>query len=454
MEKLSARKRSAIVGDYLSALSYSEIAAKHHVSTGAVANVVTDLRAGRFPEAGDVGEQIEQLKELSLDLKQANLSPGKCAVGLMVLARINECGLDPADIDRWPAILKAAGSEENAKEFIELVYRIQEAQKKTGLTLEEADEKLHELEMEATELEPALKQLEDSRHEIEGLIKTRDKLTPIVNNLEQKYSLLNPRVKDLEERERGLLQRIKQEEERTKEAETTLSRLSKEKQNLQKVGFSFEALAEFGDRVRAIATRHHIAAAGLRDRLLHELECLNEGLGLEALIQGRQAELQKHQQAIASAQEERESLKATIVDLKQQKGALEASIKATRERVSEEIGMILPVAKKMVSQFAGELQHGNDEVLEVMRRLKDQALEIGKEVGRYEGIVETNQWLVELFSLAQSEESLEAKRVRAILLLVLRGAQPWMKHNQAKVGHVTLPHATARLIEELEQWQT
>ena len=154
MERLSARKRSAIVGDYLSALSYSEISAKNHVSTGTVANVVADLKAGRFPEAGNVGEQIEQLKELSLDLKRANLSPGKCAVGLMVLARINECGLDPADIDRWPAILKAAGSEENAKEFIELVYRIQEAQKKTGLTLEEADEKLHELEMEAAELEP------------------------------------------------------------------------------------------------------------------------------------------------------------------------------------------------------------------------------------------------------------------------------------------------------------
>ena len=73
MEKLSARKRSAIVGDYLSALSYSEIAAKQHVSTGTVANVVADLKAGRFPEAGDVGERIEQLKGLSLDLRRANL---------------------------------------------------------------------------------------------------------------------------------------------------------------------------------------------------------------------------------------------------------------------------------------------------------------------------------------------------------------------------------------------
>ena len=64
MERLSARKRSAIVGDYLSAQSYSKIAAKHHVSTGAVANVVADLRAGRFPEAGDIGERIEQLKRI------------------------------------------------------------------------------------------------------------------------------------------------------------------------------------------------------------------------------------------------------------------------------------------------------------------------------------------------------------------------------------------------------
>lgn len=97
MEKLSTRKRSAIVGDYLSALSYSEIAAKQHVSTGTVANVVADLKAGRFPEAGEVGEQIEQLKELSLDLKRANLTASKCALGLMVLARIKECGLEPAE---------------------------------------------------------------------------------------------------------------------------------------------------------------------------------------------------------------------------------------------------------------------------------------------------------------------------------------------------------------------
>ena len=454
MEKLTTKKKLAVVRQYLSGLPYDEIATKSSISKGMVANIVADLKGGGFPEAADAAEQIELLRELSLDLKHSGLSPGQCAVGLAVLNRIKECGLDVADIGRWPAILKAAGSEQGAKEFVEIVYRIQEAQEKTGLTLEEADEKLHELEMKATELEPVTKQLEERRKEVTELTKHRDELVPLVNNLEQKYGLLNPRVKDLEERERGLLQRIKQEEERTEEAETTLSRLSKEKQKLQKGGFSLEALAEFNDSTRVIAARHHIAVSGLRDKLLHELEFLDKGLGLETLIKGKEAELQKHQQAIASAEEEGESLKATIAQLGKQKAAIEASIRATRERVSEEIGMIVPVAKKMVSQFAGELQHGNDEVQKAMQNLKDQALEIGKDVGRYEGVVETNQWLVELFSLAQGEESLEAKRVRAILLLVLRGAQPWMKSNQAKVGYVALPHATGRLIEELEQWQT
>ncbi len=307
--------------------------------------------------------------------------------------------------------------------------------------------------MKTAELEPALKQLEDYRQEIKGLIKIRDKLTPIVNNLEQKYALLNPRVKGLEKREEELLQRIKQEEAETEAAKVALATLSKERQKLQDAGFSLKALAEFNDRARTIATRHHIAVAGLRDRLLHELECLNEGLGLEALIQGRQTELQKHQQAIASAQEERESLKATIVDLKQQKGALEASIKATRAKVSEEMSKIVPAAKDMVSRFAMELRHGNDEALEAVRQLRDQAMEIGKEIGRYEGIIETNYWLAELLSLVRGEESLEAKQVRAILLLVLRGTQPWMKRNQAKMGFSTLSHTTELLIEKLEQWQ-
>ncbi len=163
MEKLSARKRGAIVGDYLSALPYSEIAAKHHVSTGAVANVVADLKAGTFPEVGDIGEQIEQLKDLSFDLKRANLTPGKCALGLMVLARISECGLDPADIERWPFIFKSVSTADEAQQFVRLIYSIQEVQKRTGLSLDALEEKVLGLEKKAPELDPISDKLSQSQ---------------------------------------------------------------------------------------------------------------------------------------------------------------------------------------------------------------------------------------------------------------------------------------------------
>jgi len=203
-----------------------------------------------------------------------------------------------------------------------------------------------------------------------------------------------------------------------------------------------------------VAQRHHITPAELRDRLLQELESLGQGLGLETLIQSRQMELEEQEQAVALAREERESLKAVVTSLKQEKTSLEASIKSTREKVSREIVKIIPAARDTINRLVEELQRGHDEALAEVRRLRDEAVEVGREVGRYEETLQANQWLSELLALAQGEESLEGRRVRVITLLVLRGAAAWLKHNETnKLGFSTLSFATDNLIRELEQWK-
>ena len=89
-----------------------------------------------------------------------------------------------------------------------------------------------------------------------------------------------------------------------------------------------------------------------------------------------------------------------------------------------------------------------------LNNIKDQAFDIGKEVGRYEGIVEANHWLVDLLALMKGSDSIEAMRVKAILLPVIRGAQPWMKRNQEKTGmNSSISQTLALLIGGLEQWQ-
>lgn len=372
MERLSPRKKLAIIRDYLSGLSYDEIAAKHGVSKGTVANVVVELKAGKFPEAADIVEQIELLRELSFDLKRSNLTPGQCATGLTILARINECGLTAADIDRWPLILKSAGSEDAAQEFVKLIYSIQEVQQRTGLSLEHLDNKVHELERKAADLEPMSKQREDYKKQLAELTRQRENLASVVANLEEKYKLLNPRVKDMEKREQDLSRRMKDMEPRAEKAETTLATLSKERRRLQDIGLSLEALAEFNQRVQSIAQRHNVAPAELRDRLLQELGKLDQAVGLEGLILSRQLELEEQERTVALARQERGSLKAAVASLKQEKASLEASIKSTREKVAREIAKMVPAASDAINRLVDELRRGHDEALS---QLKEQEAE-------------------------------------------------------------------------------
>jgi DNA repair exonuclease SbcCD ATPase subunit len=454
MEKLSTKKRLNIARQYLSGLSYDETAAKSSVSKGTVANVVADLKAGRLPEAADVAEHIDLLRELSLDLKRLNLTPGQCATGLAVLTRISECGLDPADIDRWPLILKSVGNEDEAQEFVEMICAIQDVQKKTGLSLEDLQDKVLELERRAAELEPMSRQYEDCRKQLAELTRQRDNLINEVAGLEQKYGLLNPRVKDLEKHEQDLLRRTKGMETKAEEAEAALTTLGKERQRLLEIGFSLEALAEFSQRAQAIAQHHHITPSELKERLLHELENLGQAIGLETLIQSRQAELEEQERAIAAAKKESESLRTVIGTLKQEKTSLEASIKNTRKKVGKELTKIIPVAGDAISSLTEELRRGNDEVLAEVRRLKDEAVEVGKEVGRYQEMLQTNQWLSELLALVRGEESIEGKRVRVIALLVLRGITAWLKYNEANnLGFSSLSFTLENLIREVEQWK-
>jgi myosin heavy subunit len=454
MERLSAKKKSAIVRQYLSGLSYDEIVVKSGVSKGTVANVVADLKAGNFPEAADVGEHIEMLRELSLDLNQSKLNPGQCATGLLLLTRINECGLNPADIGRWPMILKSLKNEDDAQEFVRLVYSIQEVQQKTGLSLEALDNKAHELKKKAAELEPMSDKLKNCRKQLTELTRRREELAKMVANLEEKHKLLNPHVKDLKKRENDLSRRITDMEPKARKAEATLSALNNEIKKLNDIGFSLKELAELSERLEVIAQQHAIEPTKLRSRLLHELETLDKVLALEALIQSRQDELDKAEQAIVKNKKEKDTIEAVTGNLKQEKANLEAGIKDTREKVSKEIARIIPVAQDAIDGLEKELRRGNEEALAEVRRLRDEAVEVGREVGRYEGILHVNEWLNELLALVRGEEKVEGQRVRAIALLVVRGIAIWLKRQDTySLPLTSLSLTTDRLINELEQWK-
>jgi len=452
MERLTAKKKLTLIRLYFSGLSYDEIAAKTGVSKGTVANVVAELKAGVIPEAADVGEHIELLRELSLDLKRSNLSPGQCAVGLILLARISECGLDPADIDRWPMILKTVRNEDDTKEFVRLIYSIQEVQQRNGLGIEALDKKVHELEKKAADLEPVLDKLKDSKKELADLTKRRDELANSVAILEQKKEMLTPRVKELEKREEHLSRRIADMEPKAEKAEATISAVKKEIQKLEDMGLSPRGLAEFNEKLQQIAQRHTVKPSELRTRLLQELQSLDKGLALETLIRSRRQELEKTEQALVRTRREVETAKAVVGTLGQEKTNLEASIKEMREKITGEITKVVPLAQDVVTRFSEELRCGNDEALAEGQRLRDEALNVGREIGQYEGMLKSCEWLDDLLALVLGKEDIAGARVRAIVLLVVRGLHAWVK-GQGFSSDAILRRATELLIGALEQWK-
>ena len=454
MQKLSLRKKLNIVRQFFSGLSYDEITSKTGTSKGSVANVIAELKAGVFPEAGDLGEQLDLLRELSVEIKRSKLSPGQCAAGLIVLDRIKECGLTPANIDRLPLIFKSAGSEAEAQEFVDLVHSICEVQQRTGLSIEGLDGKVHELEKKASNLESVVKKCDAYSKQLAELTGQRDELATMVSSNQEKYDLLNPRVKDLEKREQDLLRRNKGLEDGAEKAEAVMAALKEEKKRLVEMGLSLEDLAELSQESQSIARRHKITSSELRSRLLKELKNLDKALGLETLIGRLQAELKEQKQVTALAQQELDSLKADIGSLKQEKARLEASINHTREEMGNEIAKIVPSARDAINQWQTEMQAGHDEALVEVRRLRDETIEAGKEIGRYEQIVQTNQWLGDLLALIRRDEAIEARQVRVIVLPVLRSFAAWLKRNEAhNMRFSLLPITVGNLIDQVEQWQ-
>jgi uncharacterized coiled-coil DUF342 family protein len=443
MDKLSLAKRQNILRQYFNGLSYDEITAKTGVSKGSVSNVIAGLKAGDYPEAADLVEQIETLRELSLELNRLKTSPGRCAVGLMVLDRINGCGLMPSDIDRLPLILESVGGEAEAREFIGHVHGIQEVLSRTGLSVEGLESKVRELEKRAAEVEPVAKKRDELRKQLVDLDGQRKDLTSVLANLKEKYNFLAPRVKDLEKREQELLSRNKSLQAEAEKAESALGALKREKKVLADIGLSPEILADISRVAQVVAKRYGLTSSDLMSRLGKELKNLDKALGLEMMIKAQQKELKEQKQSAALAQQELENLMARIGSSKKEKIQLDASLKSIREEIDSTINGIVPSARKAFDQCRKELQGVHDETVKA-----------SKEVGRLQQIVAHHQWIMDLLPMMQANGVVEAKKVRDSILLVILYFSAWLKKQERNPDFVFLAYSVNSLIKDLDKWKT
>ena len=191
MEKLSLKKKLLIIRLYLEGLSYDEISVKTNVGKGSVHNVITELKAGRFPEFGDLSEQIELLRELAVDLKRTRITPVQAAVGVSVLARLQELGVEPGEIESISALCRTLNADGiDIPLFVRAALAFEEEQRRTGLSVDELETKVKSLEESVTRLEPLAKEVMEQEARLTELAKQRESLAEEVSELEEHHEAL------------------------------------------------------------------------------------------------------------------------------------------------------------------------------------------------------------------------------------------------------------------------
>lgn len=455
MQKLSLKKTLLIVRLYFDGLAYGEIAVRAGVGKGTVANVISELKAGQFPEAGNLSDHLELLRELAVDLRRTRLTPVQAAVGLSVLSRLQQLGVEPGDIEGCAALGHALTTgDADVQSLVRAAITVDEARKHTGLSVDELENRVKELQEAANRLEPLAKKVADYEKQLADLDISRQGLRDEVSSLENRTQTLNRNIADKERREAELSSRVSDLEEKAYSADERLANARKDLETLSRIGMSLDNLSGFTERLKSIAQRHGISPNALRERLLSDLEQLDKGLGLEIAIQTKQRELRRIEEATLKAQEKLVALQTTNQQLQLEQSSLRAALTEERKRITKEVGAISTMAQNMVAELRQNLGNGVSESLAEVDRVKNRALELGKELGQFEGIIESNNWLKGLLALVKGDDAINANQTRVIGLTVLRGISTYLNRNFGSSGSsYPLKTSITSAVTELERWK-
>ena len=178
MLELSGTKKTAIASMYFRGSCYDEIATKNNVSKASVANIVSDIKAGLFPEAAGLGEEIDLLREAATDLKQARLTPVQAIVGLSLLSTLNKLNIEPSELDKFQSLIKTfAAPGTDVPALVKAALALDEVQKTTGLSVPELEAKAASLREEVAKLGPLANEFKNKKKELAQTQDTLEKVT-------------------------------------------------------------------------------------------------------------------------------------------------------------------------------------------------------------------------------------------------------------------------------------
>jgi len=139
VREIQRTKKLEVAQGFMLGHSYRELEEKTGVSHGTIVNVVKELETGKLDIPGGPFDQVNDLRQLSLDLKKKGLSTSQALLGLSFFERCGSLGIGLEQLDRWAELVSKFSNVEFPKEdFLGAALRLRQLENSGGKPFEPA----------------------------------------------------------------------------------------------------------------------------------------------------------------------------------------------------------------------------------------------------------------------------------------------------------------------------
>ena len=389
MREISRAKKLEVAQYYILGYPYSDIENRSGVSHGSVANIVKELEYGKLTIPGTSFDQVNDLRQLSFDLKKKGLEPSQALLGLLLFDRIRVLEITPELVDKWSELAKKIlPADFPAKDFLEAALRLDELEKAEGkpfatlaveyVKLKEGVDKLKsEVDSLVKNRRELIKKAEPLRSELESLERTKNKLETAVEIQTRKLNELKLKTKETEEETSRLSRETKDLQRRKTKLSSEVAGREESLKRLNDIGLSEEDLLRLTTFVERTSKNEGISGNELKKKSLSALGLFEDISGLE---NRRKVEIQEVSELI-----KKESiLSGEIAELDKKKGLLEGEIVGIISSTSQKVRAIGEDAASQIQQRVADIK-------DQLNALLADALKAGEAIGEMRQVLKRGE---------------------------------------------------------------
>jgi len=180
---------------------------------------------------------------------------------------------------------------------------------------------------------------------------------------------------------------------------------------------------------------------------------LEKGLGLDADIKAKQAELMNMKNAIIESKKEQAAIKAANNQLMVEQSILKATAEEIKKHITDNLGAIHTGTQEAIANLKDGLAVGMQTSFEQVGSLKDKALELGEEMGEIANLIASTEWLSTLDALVKGKDTATPGQIRVIGVTVMKAISAWFDSKYKDDVKVPMVKTyVSQAIWELEKW--